>query len=257
MIARPDVVVGAVLDVDGVVTDTASLHLAAWTYLFEELFAVRSVEPPFTVDDYRRLVDGRAREAGLRAVLADRGIEIPVGEPSDGPTLTTTNGLAKRKQDLFLAMADERGVTVFDDAVVLLDEAARRRLPVVAASASRNCRHVLDVAGIRSRFADVVDGTDADMLRLGSKPDPALFLEAARRIGHPPAGLMLIEDAIAGLQAARSGGFGLVVGIDRIGTSRDELRQAGAHRVVGDLRELLDVPVRVGENLPVPLGHPA
>ncbi len=250
-------VVGAVLDVDGVVTDTASLHRGAWTSLFQELFAARSAVPPFTVGDYRRLVDGRSREAGLRAVLEDRRIEVPVGQPSDGPTLTTQFGLARRKQDLFITMVGERGVRVFDDATALLDAATRRDLPVVAASASRNCRHLLDAAGIVSRFAEIVDGSDVELLGLGSKPDPGLFLEAARRVGRSPADLFLVEDALAGVQAARAGGFGLVVGIDRSGTHRRELQDAGADQVVGDLRELLQLRVRDRQGRPVPLGHRA
>ena len=236
-----------IFDLDGVVTDTASVHARAWKQLFDEYLTSRrgpSVAP-FTDDDYRRSVDGRSRVDGVVAFLASRDIALPLGtdtDPSDGDTAWA---LANRKNELFLAELDKVGVQVFPSSLALLRalRAAGARTAVV--TASRNAAHVLRLGGVADFFDVRVDGIDAARLGLQGKPDPATFLEAAHRLGVDPADSVVFEDALAGVAAGRRGGFGLVVGVDRVG-QEDALAGAGADVVVGDLAELrvVDQPQR-------------
>ncbi len=206
---------GWVFDVDGVLTDTASLHYRAWKALFDRVLpsTVRSFGP----DDYHRLVDGRPRLVGLRAVLSDRGLDIPTGSESDPPGVGTVRAMAALKQQEFLGLLDTVGVRVFPDALLLLDRLDGVGVPAAAASASRNMHRVLASAGIESRFRATVDGNDAAALHLEPKPRPDLFLEAARRLRTTPDRCALVEDALAGVRAGHEGGFHPVVGVDRSG----------------------------------------
>ncbi|MGF0319150.1 beta-phosphoglucomutase family hydrolase [Nocardia fluminea] len=233
-----------VFDMDGVVTDTATVHAIAWKALFDEaLPRLGSVglEPFDPGSDYRDLVDGRSREEGVRAFLAARGIEIPPGTPSDGPDQMTVSGLAARKQSLFAEALAHAGVRVFADAARLLTGLRAAGVPTALVTASRNSAAVLSAAGISGLFSFVVDGTDALELGLPSKPDPAMFLEAARRLAFDPNEIVVLEDATAGVQAADIGGFGLVIGVDRTGSGA-ALNSAGADVVVTDLADLPLVP---------------
>ncbi|MBX0300489.1 beta-phosphoglucomutase family hydrolase [Cryobacterium sp. 1639] len=224
-----------IFDMDGVVTDTATAHAAAWKTLFDELLSSR-VPPqrPFdAVSDYRAHVDGRPRVDGIRNFLASRGINVPEGTPDDSPEVQSVHGLAVRKQELF----DEelrRGITVFPDAARLLQRLHHQGTPVALVTSSRNSSEVLERAGVLQFFATRVDGLDAVRLHLPGKPDPATFLEAAYRLGVAPARIVVFEGAQDGVAAAVDGGFGLVVGVDR-GHNRDHLLQAGAHQVVTDV----------------------
>ncbi|MCB9372972.1 MAG: HAD-IA family hydrolase [Microthrixaceae bacterium] len=233
-----------VFDTDGVLTDTAVVHAAAWKELFDEYLARRGEregrhhEPFDAVGEYLALVDGKPRYDGVRSFLAARGIELPGGAPDDEPGTETVCGLGNAKDAHFQERLARDGVDAFPDAVRLLDRLDAAERPAVAVSASRNARDVLGVAGVRERFAAIVDGVESDRLGLAGKPDPALFLVAADRMGVDPERAVVVEDAVAGVEAGRRGGFGLVVGLDRVGQAA-ALRDAGAHVVVGDLDELV------------------
>lgn len=227
-------------DLDGVVTRTAAVHAAAWKRLFDaylERRARRTGTPfaPFDADaDYRRYVDGRPRADGTRAFLEARGIvDLPAGSPDDGPEAETIHGLGNRKNLLFREALASDGVAVYETVVELLRTLRARGVRTAVVSSSRNCRAVLDVAGIADLFDVRVDGVDLAEHGLPGKPDPALFLEAARRLGVPPGRAVVVEDAVAGVAAGRRGGFGLVVGVDR-GDRASALAEAGADIVTGD-----------------------
>jgi len=240
-----------IFDMDGVVTDTAAVHAAAWKELFDAVLANRrsertGVPEPFDVEaDYRRYVDGRSREDGVATFLAARGISLPTGTPEDPPDAWTVWGLAARKNELFLALLAEHGVRVFEGTLDLLRRLRAGGVPVGLVTASRNADAMLAAADLAELFSVVVDGTVAAELGLPGKPEPATFLEAARRLGVAPSRTAVVEDATAGVEAARRGGFGLVVGIDRVG-AREQLEAAGADVVLTDVA-LLDLgALRVG-----------
>ncbi|NEW43270.1 beta-phosphoglucomutase family hydrolase [Nocardia cyriacigeorgica] len=233
-----------VFDMDGVVTDTASVHAAAWKALFDEALPAlggTSQRPFDPIGDYRELVDGRSREDGVRAFLASRGVDLPEGRPDDAPDKLSVAGLAARKQNLFAEELARSGVRVFADASRLLRGLRTAGVPTALVTASRNSAAVLDAAGIADMFSVRVDGTDALRLALPGKPDPAMFLEAAHRLGFPPSEVVVFEDASAGVRAAAHGGFGLVVGVDHTGSGA-QLDSAGADVVVTDLADLPLVP---------------
>ncbi|MCF6471971.1 HAD family hydrolase [Nonomuraea sp. MG754425] len=232
-----------IFDTDGVVTDTARVHAAAWKTVFDGFLRGRSA--PFDVrDDYLRHVDGRPRLDGVRGFLASRDITLPEGGPGDEPGAPTVHGLGRAKDALFVRQVTRDGVAAFPSTVALLHELRRRGCRTAVVSASRHCRLVVSSAGLIHLFDVLVDGADAARLGLPGKPDPALFLEAARLLEVAPAGAAVVEDALPGVQAARSGGFGLVVGVDRSGSQAERLRRAGADVVVPDLADL-DVTGRV------------
>ena len=227
--ARYDAVI---FDLDGVVTDTASVHAAAWRRLFDDYLASRPGRAgenhrPFTDEDYRRYVDGRSRYDGVRAFLASRGITEDTA---------AVRALGDRKDEYFVESVKQHGVRVFDGTVVLLRSLRAAGMRVAIISASRNCVEVLKVAGLDAMFDVRVDGVVAGELGLPGKPDPAVFLEAARRLQVAPNRAVVVEDALAGVAAGRRGRFGLVIGVDRTGHP-DELRAAGADLVVKDLAE--------------------
>jgi alpha,alpha-trehalase len=233
-------------DLDGVVTDTASVHAAAWTRLFDDYLAHRSARPgedlrPFTPEDYLRHVDGMPRADGVRRFLASRGIELPNGEPGDGPDAETANGLGNRKDRLFAERLAADGVEAFDSTVELVLALRAAGFGVAVFSASRNCRAVLEAAGLGDLFPVRVDGVVAAELGLPGKPDPAVLLEAANRLGADPARTAVVEDAEAGVEAGRRGSFALVIGVDR-GGDRERLAASGADVVVADLAEVEVAP---------------
>ena len=231
-----------VFDTDGVLTDTASVHAAAWKRLFDDYLrgrADRGREPfrPFTQADYLRHVDGRPRYDGVAGFLASRGITLPWGDPGDPPERETVCGLGNAKDRNFVAHLREQGARAFPTSVLFVRRLRELRLRTAAVSASRNMVAVLEAAGLRELFDVEVDGVEADRLGLAGKPDPALFLEAARRLGVAPARAAVVEDALAGVEAGRRGGFGVVVGIDR-GRQAAALAEHGADVVVADLGDL-------------------
>ncbi|GII76708.1 haloacid dehalogenase [Sphaerisporangium rufum] len=226
-----------VFDTDGVVTDTARVHAAAWKRVFDTFLRGRAA--PFDIrDDYLAYVDGRPRLDGVRVFLASRGITLPEGHPGDAPGAPTVRGLAAAKDRFFLTEVERHGVAAYPGTVALLRELRRRGCRSGLVSASRNCRRLVAAAGVIHMFDTVVDGEDAARLGLPGKPDPALFLEAARRLGGSPAVTAVIEDALPGIEAGRRGGFGLVVAVDRSGAGGAALLERGADLVVADLGEL-------------------
>ncbi|QBJ95293.1 beta-phosphoglucomutase family hydrolase [Rhodococcus sp. ABRD24] len=229
---------GFLFDLDGVVTDTAQVHARAWTRLFDQFFDQRGRgDAPFTPDDYIDHVDGRPRVDGVASFLASRSIEIPRGSPSDDPSQHTVCGLAARKDALFLHELDAHGVDVFPGTIALIERLRGAGTPTALVTASRNADRVLTAAGVAGLFDVRVDGTDVDRLHLAGKPDPATYLEAARRLGLEAGECVVVEDALSGVEAGRRGAFGVVVGVDRTHHA-DALRKAGADIVVADLSDL-------------------
>jgi HAD superfamily hydrolase (TIGR01509 family) len=226
-------------DVDGVVTQTASVHAAAWKEMFDAFLATRAlatgeVVTPFEVDDYLHYVDGRARPDGVDGFLESRGIHLELGTPADDPTLDTVWGLGNRKNEVFVAGVRRDGVAPYLSTVKLIRRLRELGIPTAAVSASENAASMLHSAGVDMLFDATIDGVDARTLGLAGKPDPALFLEASRQLGVPPEATAVVEDAVAGVEAGRNGGFGLVVGVNRAGLP-DDLRRHGADIVVPDL----------------------
>jgi alpha,alpha-trehalase len=232
-----------IFDMDGVVTQTADLHAAAWKELFDGFlrrWAVDNAQPfePFdAVSEYRRYVDGKARYDGVRDFLAARGISLPTGNPSDPPDRQTICGLGNRKDAFFLEQLRRLGAEAFASTIDRARALREKGLRIAVISASRNAPEILTSAGVADLFEARVDGLVAAELGLPGKPDPAVFLEAARRLGADPARTVVIEDATAGVDAGRRGGFGLVIGVDRAGQA-GELRAHGADVVINDLAQL-------------------
>ena len=228
-----------IFDTDGVIIRTAEIHAAAWKTTFDHFLTARKgsggeILTAFTSDDYRRYVDGRSRADGVARFLESRGIALAPGSPRDDPDRNTVWGLGNRKNELFLARMHEGGVEAYRSTVELVHRLRARGIATAAVSASENAGAMLDAAGVGGLFDALVDGIVARDLELASKPDPALFLEAGRRLGLPPVDSVVVEDAEAGVEAGRRGGFGLVVGIDRHRSPQGLLRH-GADVVVPDL----------------------
>jgi beta-phosphoglucomutase family hydrolase len=228
-----------IFDTDGVVTRTATVHAAAWKALFDRYLTLRAEETgepfaPFDDEDYARYVDGRARYDGVEAFLASRGIILARGDAGDPPDRETVCGLGNRKNEHFLAELREQGVEPFASTLALVRSLRRVGIATAAVSASENCASVLETVGASALFDVRVDGIDATALGLVGKPDPSLFLEAARRLQVQPVDAAVVEDALVGVDAGRRGGFGLVVGVDRTGHA-DALAASGADVVVSDL----------------------
>ncbi len=227
---------------DGVITDSASMHAAAWTELFDSFLSRRPAgagqdRSPFTEDDYLRFVDGKPRYRGVADFLAARGIALPWGRPSDPETAETVCGLGNRKDQLFLGRLTRDGVRVFESTVTLVRRLGDAGIRTGVFSASRHCAEVLAAAGVADLFTVRVDGIDAEKLGLAGKPDPSMLLEAARRLGAEPDRTVVVEDAEAGVAAGRSGGFALVIGVDRH-ASGERLLAHGADIVIADLAQV-------------------
>lgn len=226
-----------IFDLDGVVTDTATLHRRAWKTLFDGFLTGHDpMQPPFTDEDYLSWVDGKNRSDGIRSFLASRSIAIEE-EAAPGTDLPSVSRLADRKDRLFHELLDVEGVQTIAPTVALLHRLRDAGVLVAAVSASRNAAAVLARAGLIDEFDTRVDGIDAERLGLAGKPDPALFLEAARRLQTDPAEIVVIEDAESGVAAAHRGGFGLVVGIGSKGRAH-ALAHRGADVVVNGVDEV-------------------
>ena len=231
--------VDAVLfDLDGVITPTAEVHMHAWAEMFTAVLAERGVAP-YTSADYFEHIDGKPRYDGVRDFLASRGIPLAEGEPSDPSDADTVCGLGNRKNDFFAAALADEGVEPYAGSVTLLDHLEANGTKVAVVSSSRNAPAVLEAAGLADRFEVVVDGQVAAEAGLPGKPAPDTFLHGAKLLGVPPENCAVFEDALAGVAAGRAGGFGHVIGVDRVGQA-DELIRHGADVVVNDLAELLE-----------------
>jgi beta-phosphoglucomutase family hydrolase len=232
-----------IFDLDGVITQTASIHARAWKQMFDEFLARQAEQThgtfaPFDPEtDYRRHVDGKPRIAGALSFLAARGINVPIGAQGDQAGQGTAHGLASRKDRYFMEILAHEGVESFAPAVALLGEARERGMRLAVASSSHHCADILRAGRLTTLFDARVDGIDLDRLDLKGKPAPDMFLEAARRLGVAPSGAAVFEDATAGVAAAHAGGFGLAIGVGS-GTQAEALLESGADRVVADLGEV-------------------
>jgi beta-phosphoglucomutase family hydrolase len=230
-------------DLDGVLTRTANVHAAAWKRLFDEFLEKRSAntdEPfvPFDIGtDYRRHVDGKPRYDGVRAFLGSRGIELPHGAQEDGPGVQSVRALGNLKDKYFLQHLEQLGVETYEGAISLVRALREQQVKTAVVSSSNNCAKVLETTGIAHLFDTRVDGKDINSLGIKGKPAPDAFLEAARRLGIEPSRAVVVEDAVAGVEAGRAGRFGCVIGIDGGGQSL-ALREAGADVVVTDLAQV-------------------
>jgi beta-phosphoglucomutase family hydrolase len=233
-------------DLDGVLTQTAQLHAAAWKEMFDEFLRSRAdatgtpFEPFDPVRDYREYVDGKLRYDGVRSFLCSRGIELPEGG-ADDPRVETVIGLGDRKNELVLSLIRRGGVETYPGSVLYVRRVRDAGLHRAVVSASKNCRDILHAARIDDLFEEVIDGTVAERQHLSGKPSPDTFIAGARALGVRPTEAAVFEDALAGVAAARAGRFGFVVGVDRSGQARALLDQ-GADVVVSDLAELLEQP---------------
>jgi beta-phosphoglucomutase family hydrolase len=241
----PPPIRACLFDLDGVLTQTARVHAAAWKQMFDEFLRKHATQTgtPFVpfdrVHDYDEYVDGKPRYDGVRSFLASRGIELPEGAPTDAPGAATVRGLGDRKNELVLELIERQGVQVYEGSVRYVRAVRDAGLHTAVVSASANCRQVLAAAGITDLFAVVVDGVVAEREHLKGKPAPDTFLAAARKLHVSPAEAAVFEDALAGVAAGRAGNFGFVVGVDRVGQA-EALRARGADVVVSDLAELLE-----------------
>jgi beta-phosphoglucomutase family hydrolase len=240
----PDSVRGYLFDLDGVLTDTAKVHAQAWKETFDDVLTRRPDAPgedhrPFRLpEDYEAWVDGKPREDGVRDFLRSRGITLPEGDPGDPPGDGTVRAIGNAKNRRLLDLLRTRGVDVFPGSVRFLKEAREQGRQTAVVSSSANAEQALRSAGILDQFDARVDGEVIAREHLRGKPAPDSFLRAAEQLGLEPGACAVFEDAQAGVQAGRAGGFGRVVGVDRGGNAQ-ALREHGADVVVGDLSELL------------------
>jgi beta-phosphoglucomutase family hydrolase len=247
VLGLPPDVRACLFDLDGVLTETATVHAAAWKEMFDAYLRERGARTgedfvPFDpVADYGEYVDGKPRSDGVRSFLASRGIELPEGEPDDRPDAETVRGLGNRKNELVLRLIHEHGVEPYPGSVRYLEAARDAGLHLAVVSSSTNCQDVLATAGIDRFFEARIDGVVAEREHLKGKPAPHTFLAGARALAAAPGEAAVFEDALAGVAAGRAGGFACVVGVDRVGHA-EALREHGASIVVSDLAELLQRP---------------
>jgi beta-phosphoglucomutase family hydrolase len=232
-------------DLDGVLTRTSTVHAAAWKEMFDGYLRERAARTgePFrefdAVEEYARYVDGKPRQEGTKSFLAARGIELPMGAPDDPPSAETVYGLGNRKNEIVHRRIRTDGVDVYDGSVRYLRAARAAGLRTAVVSSSANTRDILLATGLESLFEARVDAQVAVHEHLAGKPAPDTFLHGAAALETPAQDAVVFEDAVAGVEAGRAGGFGLVVGVDRLGQA-DRLRQHGADIVVSDLEDLLE-----------------
>lgn len=242
----PDSIRACLFDLDGVLTNTAAVHDKAWAEMFDEFLRRRADRDgaefvPFDPDqDYADYVDGKPRADGVRDFLASRGITLPEGDDDDPPTAETVHGLGNRKNVALLRRIEQDGVEVFDDARRYLEAARDAGLRRAVVSSSANTHQVLEVTGLAPLVEGVIDGLTIRDRGLRGKPAPDTFLAGAECVEVRPAEAAVFEDALAGVEAGHAGGFGAVVGVDRVGHGHgEELRSHGATAVVRSLEELL------------------
>lgn len=244
---------GVLFDLDGVITNTATVHARAWKTMFDDFlrdWSERTGQQQSAFDiatDYARYVDGLPRYEGVARFLASRGIALPQGEMSDPAEAHTIAGLGNRKNTLVLALIREHGVDVYPTSVSLIHDLRGVGYRIAIVSSSANCREILAAARLLDLFDARVDGIDLKQHRLRGKPAPDTFLEAARRLNIAPQRAAVVEDATAGVEAGRAGGFGAVIGVDRLGQAH-ALAQAGATVVVQDLAQVAVTPAELGGN---------
>lgn len=244
MLGLPETVHACLFDLDGVLTDTASVHTKAWKVMFDAFLKEHAEKTgeefvPFDVaKDYREYVDGKKREDGVRSFLASRNIELPEGDPDDPPDADTIYGLGNRKNDAFQKTLHDDGVKVFEGSRRYLEAVAAAGVAAAVVSSSANTREVLEITGLDRFIQQRVDGVTLREEHIAGKPAPDSYLRAAELLDVPPSAAAVFEDALSGVEAGRAGDFGFVVGVDRVGQAED-LKRQGADVVVTDLAELL------------------
>lgn len=244
MLGLPDRIRGCLFDLDGVLTETATVHDAAWQEMFDQFLRQRAAatgQPfvPFDPErDYETYIDGKPRAEGTESFLASRGIHLPAGHEDDPPGTQTVYGLGNAKNEILLRRLRTGGVQAYPGSVRYLRAAREAGLHRAVVSSSANCQAVLAAAGLADEFDARIDGIVAEREHLRGKPAPDTYLAGARALGLPPAEAVVFEDALAGVEAGRAGRFGFVVGVDRVGQAA-ALRQHGADVVVTDLEDLL------------------
>ncbi len=244
MLGLPDGVLACLFDMDGVVTQTATVHAAAWKEMFDEFLSERAKATgtkfvPFdSGHEYDAYVDGKPRLDGTRSFLESRGIDLPEGTPDDPPGTPTVYGLSNRKNQMVLAKIAAGGVQVYDGTIAYIKAVREHGIRTAVVSASANTVQVLQSAGIEDLFDTRIDGVIAKERGLRGKPAPDTFLAAAQALHAPADHAVVFEDAQAGVAAGHAGHFALVVGVDRVGQAA-ELKAHGADIVVKDLSELL------------------
>jgi beta-phosphoglucomutase family hydrolase len=245
VLGLPDSVTACLFDLDGVLTQTAKVHAAAWKQMFDDYLRARAERSgekfvPFDeVRDYDEYVDGKPRYDGVRSFLASRGIDLPQGTPEDPPDAETIDGLGNRKNEIVLKMIHKDGVQPYEGSVRYVKAARDAGLRRAVVSSSTNARDVLTAAGILDLFEEIIDGHVTESEHLNGKPAPDTYLAGARVLGVGPDQAAVYEDALAGVESGRAGNFAFVVGVDRVGQA-DALKAHGADVVVRDLSELLD-----------------
>lgn len=245
----PEKIYGVIFDMDGVITQTADVHAIAWKRLFDDFLKKRSEENgepfvPFDSDlDYNKYVDGKPRQDGIISFLHSRGIEIPLGSPDDGSKSFTVYGMGAKKNGYFLDHLAKHGINPFPSTVELIKDLKRSGIKVAVISSSKNCKGVLEGAGVLDLFDARVDGIYSQEHHIKGKPAPDIFLEAAEQLGVEPEYAIVIEDAISGVEAGSRGGFALTIGVDRVGQA-EALKKHGADVVVKDLAEVTVIPAR-------------
>ncbi|HWL14517.1 MAG TPA: HAD-IA family hydrolase [Opitutus sp.] len=233
----------ALFDMDGVVTDTAAVHAAAWQRMFDEFLRRRAEtrSEPFTpfspTQDYLRHVDGKPRYQGVAAFLASRGIVLPFGSATDPAGAETVCGLGNRKNELFNAIVAAEGVRVYESTIALIHALRAAGIRIGLATSSRNAAVILGRSATTSLFATVVDGLVSEKRGLQGKPHPDIFAAACTDLSVSCARAVVFEDAVSGVQAGARGGFALVIGVARAHNAR-ELRENGADVIVSDLAEI-------------------
>ena len=240
----PDSIRACLFDLDGVLTRTATVHFAAWKRTFDEFLRVSDPQSgEFTQADYNAYVDGRHRADGVRGFLASRAIVLPEGAPGDASHAATVQAIATRKNELVLRELEEHGVEVYEGSVDYLRAVKAAGLATAIVTASANGAQVIAAGGFADLIDVRIDGLVAARDHLRGKPEPDTFIAGARALGVPVTEAVVYEDALSGVAAGRAGGFGHVVGVDRVGQA-DALREAGADVVVGDLSELVGEEAR-------------
>jgi beta-phosphoglucomutase-like phosphatase (HAD superfamily) len=220
----PDATRACVLELDGVLADTAELHQTAWEETLTPLVAARgnggaafshADHESFQADPYR----------GVEAFLARHGINLPLGWPSDPPRLKTVGGLCARKDEAVSELLRAGRVTTYLDAVGFVHATIHAGLRTAVASASVEPSEVLEAAGIADLFDAIVDGDDSQ-------------LAAARELGVDGPHAAVLTAAPDGVASGRAAEFGYVVGVDR-DNQVGMLFEHGADVVVRDLQELV------------------
>ena len=243
VLGLPDEIRACLFDLDGVLTPTARVHAAAWQEMFDEFLRARdgaAFRPFDPVADYEEYVDGKARADGTRSFLTSRGITLPEGGPGDPPDRATVEGLSARKDEIFERRVREDGVRPYPGSVRYLEAARDAGLHRVVVSSSANTKQVLDVTGLAPLVEGRIDGVTLRERGIPGKPAPDSFLAGAALLGLDAARAAVFEDALAGVAAGRAGGFGCVVGVNRLDDEHAAgLEEHGATVVVGDLADLL------------------